>query len=1045
MSTSNIKEEALEALIEKALVGSTIEEREARGITKADVDAQQPTEEQYYWGVPSDFKYKTGEDWAIDTRRLMSFLHATQQEQLDQYNDRKPMEQAVCERISKDIETFGIIKVLRKGVELSNIKLKLWYAKPSPAEAQTSWEHYAQNQFSVTRQQTYSKLTPGDEIDMVLYVNGLPLFTFEWKNPWTGQTARYNGQKQYMEDRNPKDRLLSYGRCLAHFTGDKNELFFTTKLAGKDTYFMPFNQGLPNGQGAGNPVNPNGYKTSYLWEWVLQKDTLANIIDKYVCFDYGEKDSEKKGKKKQKQVAVPHIMKNAKKLIFPRFHQLDVVTRLLADVAEKGVGGRYLIQHSAGSGKSNSLTWLAYQIIDVCPKTMSAKRAVGLDKKLFDSAIVVTDRRLLDKQITDNIKAFGHSDNIVEHADSSADLKDAIVDGKRIIITTIQKFPNICNVISDVSDRNFAIIIDEAHSSQSGIASDKMNATMQKDADQDGADTDDLIEKMMKERKMSTNCSYFAFTATPKRETLERFGWEDVQGVRGEHGKFYPFHLYSMKQAIEEGFILDVLSNYTTYQGYYEVVKSVEENPLYNNEKAQKKIRQSVERNPQTIKAKAEIMIDHFDANVYRAHKLAGKGKAMVVCKDIECAIMYYQAICDIISRKRLPYNALIAFSGEKELGGKKYTEAGMNHFPDKDTADRFDDDSSRILVVANKYLTGFDQPKLCAMYIDKPLDGVLAVQALSRLNRSAHDLGKKSKDLFVLDFYNTTDDMQAAFKPFYTATTLSGATDVNVLHELKTTLLSVGVFAWEEVVAFSDLFVKGAKAEAWAPITDVCAQRFNEEMEFAENGKADFKMKCKQFVKVYSRVAAIIPFEVAEWERLYWFLRVLIPDLHVPNSTDDLEGLLDNIDLNTYGARRTAQNQHIELDAEESTIDPLAPKMVNAGGDDAEHDPLDQIVREFNERFFQGWDATPDEQKAKLLNLSKMVVADDDYQLVVGNPDQQAVEQLLDEIIARQIRKMRKGDKTFYKEYKDSEAFKYGTRKAVCGIIANRDYTQIG
>lgn len=269
MSTSDIKEEALEALIEKALVGSTIEEREARGITKADVDKQQPTEELYYWGVPSDFKYKTGEDWAIDTRRLMSFLHATQQEQLDQYNDRKPMEQAVCERISKDIETFGIIKVLREGIEVSNIKLKLWYAKPSPADAQTSWEHYAQNQFSVTRQQTYSKLTPGDEIDMVLYVNGLPLFTFEWKNPWTGQTARYNGQKQYMEDRNPKDRLLSYGRCLAHFTGDKNELFFTTKLAGKNTYFMPFNQGLPNGQGAGNPVNPNGYKTSYLWERVL--------------------------------------------------------------------------------------------------------------------------------------------------------------------------------------------------------------------------------------------------------------------------------------------------------------------------------------------------------------------------------------------------------------------------------------------------------------------------------------------------------------------------------------------------------------------------------------------------------------------------------------------------------------------------------------------------------------------------------------------------------------------------------------------------------
>lgn len=1043
MSTSDIKEEALEALIEKALVGSTIEEREARGITKADVDKQQPTEEQYYWGVPSDFKYKTGEDWAIDTRRLMSFLHATQQEQLDKYKDRKPMEHAVCERISKDIETFGIIKVLREGIEVSNIKLKLWYAKPSPADAQTSWEHYAQNQFSVTRQQTYSKLTPGDEIDMVLYVNGLPLFTFEWKNPWTGQTARYNGQKQYMEDRNPKDRLLSYGRCLAHFTGDKNELFFTTKLAGKNTYFMPFNQGLPNGKGAGNPVNPNGYKTSYLWEWVLQKDTLANIIDKYVCFDYGEKDSEKKGKKKQ--VAVPHIMKNAKKLIFPRFHQLDVVTRLLADVAEKGVGERYLIQHSAGSGKSNSLTWLAYQIIDVCPQTMSAKRAVGLDKKLFDSAIVVTDRRLLDQQITDNIKAFGHSDNIVAHADSSTGLKDAIVGGKRIIITTIQKFPYICDAISDVSDRNFAIIIDEAHSSQSGIASDKMNATMQKDADQDGADTDELIEKMMKERKMSTNCSYFAFTATPKRETLERFGWEDVQGVSGEQGKFYPFHLYSMKQAIEEEFILDVLTNYTTYQGYYEVVKSIQDNPKYNNEKAQKKIRQTVERNPKTIQAKAEIMMDHFDAKIYRSHKLNGKAKAMVVTKDIECAILYYQAICDIIAKNTLPYHALIAFSGEKKIGGKAYTEAGLNGFPDKDTADEFNKDENRILVVANKYLTGFDQPKLCAMYIDKPLAGVLAVQALSRLNRSAPELGKRSEDLFILDFYNTVDDMKASFEPFYTATTLSGATDVNVLHELKTTLLTLGVFDMDEVKAMSDLFFQGKKADEWAPIIDTCVERFDNEIEWPENGKADFKMKCKQFVKIYSRMAAIMVYENAEWERLFWFLRMLIPELKIASKEDDgLKDLLDSIDLNTYGARRTALNQHIKLDSEETAINPLTPKMVNAGGEDGEKDPLDEIVKEFNERYFKGWDATPDEQKAKLINLTKQVIADEDYQLVVGNPDEQAVSKLMETIIARQIRKMRKGDKTFYSEYKDNDSFQYGVMQAVNGIIANRDYAQI-
>lgn len=299
MSMSDIKEEAFEALIEKALVGSTKEEREKQGITKEDVDSQHPDSNQYYWGVPSDFKFKTGEDWAIDTRRLMSFLHATQQEILDSYKGRNTLEFAIAERITKTIETFGVIKVLREGIDVDNIKLKLWYPKPSAADAEISKEDYMQNQFSITRQQTYSTLHPGDEIDMVLYVNGLPLFTFEWKNPWTGQTARYNGQKQYKEDRNPKDRLLRFGRCLAHFTGDKNEIFFTTKLEGKDTYFMPFNKGLPNGQGAGNPVNPHGYKTSYLWEWVLQKDSVADIIDNYVYFDYGEA---KTGKK------VPHVL-----------------------------------------------------------------------------------------------------------------------------------------------------------------------------------------------------------------------------------------------------------------------------------------------------------------------------------------------------------------------------------------------------------------------------------------------------------------------------------------------------------------------------------------------------------------------------------------------------------------------------------------------------------------------------------------------------------------------------------------------------------------
>lgn len=1025
MKYSKTNEQAFEALIEKALIGSTREEREAMGINN--VEVQQPDVHQYYWGMPKDMDKKL----ALDLRRLWSFLETTQSDELAKYVG-SDLKGEVAKQIARDIEVFGVIHVLKNPVDIQQLKLKLFYPKPSAADSKASWDKYKQNQFSLTRQQTFSSLHPGEELDMVLYVNGIPLFTFELKNPWTHQTARKDGIEQYKSaKRNPKETLLSFGRCLAHFVVDKNEIFFTTRLALDKTYFMPFNQGLPNGQGAGNPVNPNGgYKTSYMWELLMQKDTVADIIMNYVLFDYGETKTQKK---------VIHIMKNAKKLIFPRFHQLDVVNSLVSDVAQTGVGKTYLVEHSAGSGKSNSLTWLAFKLIKTCPNTNEAMRSKGTDAPLFNSIIVVTDRKLLDKQITDNIRAFGQSSKIVAHADCAdsgnnknrTGLRQHIEDGKRIIITTIQKFPYMCDVISDVSDRNFAIVIDEAHSSQSGIGADKLNETVQK-KDELYEETDDLIMQLMKDRKMSSNCSYFAFTATPKKETLERFGTKHTDG------KFYPYHLYSMKQAIEEGFILDVLTNYTTYKSYYELVKSIEENPQYNNKKAQKLLKKTVERDVKTIAAKAEVMLNHFDAKLYRNRKLKGKAKAMVVTKDIECAINYYQALQDIAQKKKLPYGILIAFSGTKNIQGKEYTETGINGFPETHTAEEFEKDENRILVVANRYLTGFDQPKLCAMYIDKPLDGVLAVQALSRLNRAAPELGKLSEDLFIIDFYNTTESMKEAFSDFYTMTTLSGATDVNVLHQLKTTLLQFDVFEMEDVNAFMELYIHGADADQWAPILDDAAHKFNNEIEWTENGKADFKMKCKQFVRIYSRVAAILEYEVTDWEKFYWFLRYLIPDLHVDSKGEDMKDLLDVVDLNTYGLRRTALNETIELDTEETILDPNKPVMVSGGNDDGK-DPLNVILNEFNERYFKGWDATPDEQKVKFLNVVNAVAKNKDYQeLIIGNPDQQAVDVAMAKIIDTAVRNMRKSDMSLYKSYQQDEGFKDGFRMVVIKMLEN-------
>ena len=482
MTQANTRESGFEQLIERALVGSTIEDRLSQGISLAPEFADRQTPgDKFYWGRPDDFD----KDVAIDTRRLWSFLEATQRDRLAEWRGRGDMRERIEKEIKRKIETVGTLEVLRKGLEVDNLqgakRLRLFYPRPSLADSDASQILYGMNQFSVTRQATYSKSRPGNELDMVIYVNGLPIFTFELKNPWTGQTAKYDAIKQYREHRDPRDPMLMFGRCLAHFALDKDEIYFCTRLTGKSSFFMPFNQGLPNGQGAGNPVNPAGHKTSYLWERILRKDVIADLITNFAMMDYGE------AKKKQ---AVPHILRNAKKLIFPRYHQLDVVNRLLDEVGTKGVGGQYLIQHSAGSGKTNSISWLAFKLIKATPETMNAVRARALDQQLFQTVIIVTDRKVLDGQLTANVKAFAPGKDIVAHADTSKQLKEAIEKGKRIILTTIQKFPYIVGDITDMKDSNFAVIIDEAHSSQSGIAADKLNASLSRDEDQNGGDID---------------------------------------------------------------------------------------------------------------------------------------------------------------------------------------------------------------------------------------------------------------------------------------------------------------------------------------------------------------------------------------------------------------------------------------------------------------------------------------------------------------------------------------------------------------------------
>lgn len=990
-------EQALEAAIEKKLTGSCLEELKQQG------DVQERAEvyrsgNGYYMGYANDFNTK----YAIDEVRFWHFLATTQAEELAKIQKQNDWKLKILDRLDRMIKKYGVVKLLRKGLDVDDAHFTLFYVLPLASSSQSVKDNFEHNEFSVTRQVRYSLTNPREEIDMVLFINGLPFSTMELKNHWTGQNAKVHGQNQYKFKRDITQPLLNFGRCVVHFAVDTDEVYMTTKLDGGSTFFLPFNLG--HNHGKGNPPNPFGHKTAYLWDEVLTRESVANIIQHFVRFDGSEKDGLSK-----------------RNLFFPRYHQMNVVRKIIADASKKGVGQNYLIQHSAGSGKSNSITWAAYQLIETYPENDTIPGSKGTANPLFDSVIVVTDRRLLDKQLRENIKEFSEVKNIVAPAYSSKELKESLESGKRIIITTIQKFPFIIEGIADLSDKRFAVIIDEAHSSQSGSAADNMNRAMGKiNSEEDEGDPQDKILEAMRSRKMRGNASYLAFTATPKNNTLEKFG------VPQEDGSFKPFHLYSMKQAIEEGFILDVLANYTTYKSYYEIEKSIEDNPLFDTAKAQKKLRAYVERDKQTIATKAEIMLDHFVSNIINKKKLKGKAKAMVVTQSIESAIKYYTALKNILKDKGNPFQIAIAFSGKKTIEGIEYSEESLNGFAEKDTRDKFAADDFRILVVANKYLTGFDQPKLTAMYVDKKLQGVLAVQALSRLNRSADKLGKKTEDLFVLDFFNSTDEIKDSFDPFYTATSLNSATDVNVLHEIKGVLDEVGVYEWYEVEDFVTKYFNKVNAQELSPIIDVAADRFNSQLDLEDAEKADFKIKAKQFVKIYGQMAAILPYEVLQWEKLFWFLKFLIPKLIIVDaSSDALDELLNSVDLSTYGLERVKLNQSIILDETETELDPQNPNPRGAHGNDKEEDPLDLIINSFNERWFQGWEATPEDQRIKFVTLGKYIQAHPDYQTkVADNRDvlnrDLAFKKILDEVMSKQ----RKSELDLYRLYAKDDAF---------------------
>ena len=889
--------------------------------------------------------------FALLPDRVEAFIKSTQPDKAEELHiftvesERKKF----FARLRDEITKRGITDVLRRGFRYLTRTFDLYYTLPSELNP-TAKLLYAANDFSVIRQLYYSATDPRLSLDVALFINGLPVMTMELKNHFTGQTIE-NAKAQYQNDRDPKDLLFKPKRCAVHIAVDDTDIAMCSMLSGKSSWFLPFNKGCNGGKG--NPVNPNGLKTAYLWEEILTKQSLSNIIEDFA--QVIEEKDEKTGKTKTK-------------VIWPRYHQLDVVRRLLKETKEKGVGRRYLIQHSAGSGKSNSITWLAYQLVGL----------LNNNQPVVDSVIVVTDRVNLDKQIRDNIRAFQKLANVVAWADSSDTLATALQGGKKIIITIVHKFPFILDAIGGkLKDRRFAIIIDEAHSSQNGSMSAKMNMGVSGNASDEEEDLEDKINKIVKGRKMASNANYYAFTATPKNKTLEMFGSPLPPDAEG-NVRHVPFHVYSMKQAIEEGFIMDVLQNYTPYQSFYKISKAIESDPEFDKKQAQAKLRAWVEAQPETIEEKSRIIVEHFHTYVLDRGKVGGQARAMVVTSSIIRAIEFYHTITKKLKERNSPYRAIVAFSGDKEYNGSTVTEAQVNGFPSSEIEERMGQDPYRILIVADKFQTGYDQPLLHTMYVDKVLSDVKAVQTLSRLNR-CHP---KKRDTFVLDFAGNQERVQEAFQEYYKATTLSRETDPNKLNDLLAKIEEYNIYTSDEVEEINRIFFDPtAERTQLDPILDEVVERFK---ELDEDGKIDCKSAIKAYNRIYLFLAAVMPTSSAEWEKTYTFYHLLAPKLPRIPREDWTEGLIDAVDFDQYRSVKQGEAAFV-IANKDSEIDPIP---VSGGGSTStpEFDVLSNILEEFNANFGGIQWVHPEEAIEQIRSLPERLAASERFTNAVQN-----------------------------------------------------------
>jgi type I restriction enzyme R subunit len=934
-------------------------------------------------------------DVALDVAQLMVFLLKTQPTvvaALDLGVEGVKRSQFL-HRLQGDITKRGVVDVLRKGVSHGPAHVDLYKLLPTPGN-KLATENFSKNIFSITRQLRYSSDESQRSLDLVVFINGLPLITFELKNSLTKQTVQ-DAVVQYQTYRNPNELLFHLGRCIAHMAVDDIEVRFCPQLTGKSSWFLPFNKGWNSG--AGNPPNPNGLKTDYLWKQVLTKQSLANIVENFAQVIEEDDDH---GKKRRRQV-------------FPRFHQLRSVRALLRRAQSEGVGQRYLIQHSAGSGKSNTIAWLAHQLVEL--KTVS-----DVMQAQFDSVVVITDRRVLDTQIARTIKSYDHVASIFGHSDSAEELRTFLRRGKKIIVTTVQKFPFILDELGEMGSKKFALLIDEAHSSQGGKTTAKMHIALSGAMTEDDGDADsveDTVNKLIESRKLLSNASYFAFTATPKNRTLELFGERTATGT--EISFRSPEELsYTTKQAIQEGFILDVIANYTPVASYYHVAKAIDDDPNFDKGRALKKIRHYVESHDTAIRKKAEIIVDHFVLSVAGKRKIAGRARAMIVCNGIARAMDYFREVSDYLKEIKSPIRAIVAFSGDFEIAGERKTEADLNDFPSKDIPARLRQDPYRFLIVANKFVTGFDEPLLHTMYVDKPLGGVMAVQTLSRLNRACP--GKH--DTFVLDFANNGEAVKSAFQDYYRSTVQVGETDPNRLHDLRRELDSRQVYSWAQVEELVVLYVGDADRDQLDPILDLCVAAYVHELD--EDAQVEFKGNAKAFVRSYGFLAAILPFGFQTWEKLSIFLNFLVPKLPAPKEEDLSKGVLEAIDMDSYRVEVKA-SLALSMDDADAEVDPVPPGG-GFGGSEPEIDRLSNIIKEFNDLFGNvEWKDEDAIRKVITEEIPARVAQDKAYQNAQIHSDKPNAKLEHDRALNRVVLEILADHTELFKQFSDNANFK--------------------